>query len=193
MERDKFSKSIAINILFVPHNTKEIRLACKSKYNFKRKNQLILLMITNGKIWHYLAVKSLSKLLRGITSNHVGDFYCLNCFHSYSTENKLKKHEKVCNDHDYCYVEMPNEDNKILKYNYGEKSLKVPAIIYADLECLLEKMHSCQNNLEKSYTEKKLSIRLLVIQYLQVVHLTQQKTNLIVTKVKIVWKDFVKI
>ena len=28
-------------------------------------------------------------------------------------------------------------------------------MIYADLECLLEKMHSCQNNFEKSYTEKK--------------------------------------
>ena len=94
-------------------------------------------------------------LLRGITSNHNGDFYCLNCFHLYSTENKLKKHEKVCNDHDYCYVEMPNEDNKILKYNHGEKSLKAPFMIYADLECLLEKMHSCQNNPEKSYTEKK--------------------------------------
>ena len=50
---------------------------------------------------------------------------------------------------------MPNKDNKILKYYYGEKSLKGPAIIYADLESLLEKMHSCQTNLEKSYTEKK--------------------------------------
>ena len=49
---------------------------------------------------------------------------------------------------------MPNEDNKILKYNYGEKSLKAPFIIYADLECLLEKMYSCQNNFEKSDTEK---------------------------------------
>ena len=149
-------------------------------------------MITDGKKWHYLAVKSLSALFRGITSKHVGDFYCLNCFHSYKTENKLKKHEKVCNDHDYCYVEMPNDHNKILKYNYGEKSLKVSAIIYADLECLLEKMHSCKNNFEKSYIEKKLSIRILVIQYLQVVCLTQEKTNLIVTKVKIVWKVFVK-
>ena len=43
---------------------------------------------------------------------------------------------------------MSNEDNKILKYNYGEKLLKVPFIIHADLECLLEKMHSCQNNFE---------------------------------------------
>ena len=48
---------------------------------------------------------------------------------------------------------MPNEENKILKYNYGEKSLKAPVIIHA--ECLLEKMHSCQNNPEKSFTEKK--------------------------------------
>ena len=43
----------------------------------------------------------------------------------------------------------------MLKYNYGEKSIRVLFIIYADLECLLEKMNSCQNNPEKSYTEKK--------------------------------------
>ena len=123
--------------------------------NFKRENQVILLMITDGKKWHYLTVKSLSTLLRGISSNHVGDCYHLICFHSYSRKNKLKKHEKVCNNHDYCYVEMPDKGNKILTYNHGEKSLKALAIIYADLECLLEKMHSCQNNLGKSYTEKK--------------------------------------
>ena len=80
-------------------------------------------------------------------------------------KKNLKKHEKVCNDHDSCYVEMPNEDNKILKYNYGEKSLTSPFIFYAYLQCLVEKMHSCQNNFGKSYTEKKkktqLSIRLL--------------------------------
>ena len=93
-------------------------------------------------------VKSLSALLRGITSNHNGDFCCLNCFHLYSAEKKLKKHEKVCNDRYYCYAEMPDEDNKILKYNHGEKPLKVPLMTYADLECLLEKMQSCQNNPE---------------------------------------------
>ena len=54
------NKSIALNILHVPHNTEKIRHAYKSKYNLTRKNQVILLMITNGKKWHYLAVKSLS-------------------------------------------------------------------------------------------------------------------------------------
>ena len=66
-----------------------------------------------------------------------------------------KKTLKVCSDHDYCYVEMSNEGSKILKCNYGENSMKAPFMIYADLECLLEKMHSCWNNPEKSYTEKK--------------------------------------
>ena len=51
---------------------------------------------------------------------------------------------------------MSNDNNKILKYNHGEKSLKAPFMIHADLECLLEKMHYCQNKSEKSYTEKKI-------------------------------------
>ena len=49
---------------------------------------------------------------------------------------------------------MPEENNKILKYNQGEKSMKVPFIIYADLESLLEKMSTCNDNSEKSSTTK---------------------------------------
>ena len=52
------NKSVALNILYVPHNNEKIRDAFKSKYNLKRKNQVILLMITDGEKWHYLAVKS---------------------------------------------------------------------------------------------------------------------------------------
>ena len=100
-------------------------------------------------------MKKFSALFRRITSNHDGDFYCLNCFNSYRAKEKLKKHEKVCNNHNYCYVKMPKEYKKILKYNPGEKSLKVPFMIYADSECLLEKINSCQNDLENSYIEKK--------------------------------------
>ena len=43
------------------------------------------------KKWHYLAVTKLSTLFREIISNHKDDFYCLNCFHSSSTKDKLKK------------------------------------------------------------------------------------------------------
>ena len=148
------NNSIALNILYVPHNTEKIRHAYKSKYNSIRENQVILLMITDGEKWHYLAVRSLSALFRGITDNNHGDFYCLNCFQSYTKKNKLKKHKKVCESHDCCYVEMPEQYNKILKYNEGEKSMKSPFIIYADLEYLLEKMNTCHNNSEKSSTTK---------------------------------------
>ena len=64
----------------MPHNTEKIRHAYKSKYNLTRGNQVILLMITDGEKWHYLAVKSLSAIFREITGNNHGDFYCLNCF-----------------------------------------------------------------------------------------------------------------
>ena len=52
-------------------------------------------MITDdGKRWHYLAVRSLPPLPRGMTSNYHGDLYCLSYFHSYSRHNKLKKHKE---------------------------------------------------------------------------------------------------
>ena len=79
----------------MPHNTEEIRHAYKSKFRLTKKHQVILMMITDGKKWHYLTVKKLSALLKGITSKHKGDFCCLNCFHSYSTKEKLKKHRSV--------------------------------------------------------------------------------------------------
>ena len=150
----ELNNEIALNILYVPHNTRKIHVAYISKHNLTRENQIILLIITDGEKWHYLTVKNLFGLLRGITSNHAGDFYCLNCFCAYSTKNKFEAHKKICENHDYCHVEMPTKDNNIIKYNHGEKSMKLPFVIYADLECLLEKMSTCQNNPDKSSTTK---------------------------------------
>ena len=94
---------------------KEILPAYISKHNSTREKQIILLMIPNEEKegWHYLA----SALLHGITSKHEGDFYCLNCLHSFRTENKLKSHEKVCKNKDFCGIVMPSEKDQILKFN----------------------------------------------------------------------------
>ena len=74
---EQINKEMILNILFVPHNYKEIRPAYISKYNHQRKNQVILLMITDdGERWHYLVVRSLSALLREISSSNNGYFYC---------------------------------------------------------------------------------------------------------------------
>ena len=116
----ELNNDIALNILYIPHNTKKTQLAYRSKNNLTCDKQIILLMITDGEKWHYLTVKNLPGLLKGII-NH---------------------------------VEMPTKDNNIIKYNHGEKSMKVPFIIYADLECLLEKMSTCINNPDESSTTK---------------------------------------
>ena len=111
-------------------------------------------MINDGEKRHYRAVTILSRLLRRVTGNNNGDFCCLNCSHAYRTKNKLETHKKICENCDYCHAEMPNEDNKIMDYNQGEKPIKSPFIIYADLECLLEKISTCYNNREESSTTK---------------------------------------
>ena len=52
----------------------------------------------------------------------------------HTQRKKLRKHEKICKDHDFCYSKMPDKDNRFLKYIPGQKSLKVSFIIYADLK-----------------------------------------------------------
>ena len=127
-----------------------MRHAYKSKYNLKCENQVVLLMITDGTKWQYLPVKTLSGLLRAITGNNHGDVYCLNCLHSYNTKNRLKKHQKICENHEYCRLEMPKKGS-VLKIS-GEKSTMTPFVIYADLESILEKISGCESDSEKSST-----------------------------------------
>ena len=49
--------------------------------------------------------KKFSALLRTIKSRYHGDFYCLNCLHSFATEEKRKSHKKVCANKDFCNVD----------------------------------------------------------------------------------------
>ena len=58
---ERNNKTIYLNVLFIPHNTKTVNLAYKSKYNRKRENEVVLLMIINSEQrdeaekWHYIA------------------------------------------------------------------------------------------------------------------------------------------
>ena len=104
--------------------------------------------------WHYLAVKKLFKLLHGITSKHKRNFYCLNCLHSFRTENKIKSHGKVYKNKDFCGILMPSEKDKILEFNQYMKSDKMPYIIYTGIESLIKKNDGCENNPENSSTTK---------------------------------------
>ena len=65
-------------------------------------------MIPNGEGWNYIAVKQLRALLKNIKAPP--DFYCLNYFDSFRTENKLESHISVCKNQDFCNIVMPSED-----------------------------------------------------------------------------------
>ena len=68
------NNEVALNVLYLPHNTRKIQVAYKFKNNLTYNKQVILLMITDGEKWHYLTVKNLPGLLRRITSTHKEDF-----------------------------------------------------------------------------------------------------------------------
>ena len=69
-----------------------------------------------------------------------------NCLHFFRTENKLKSHEKVCKNKDFCGIVMPSEKDNILEFNQYIKSNKMPYIIYADIKSLIEKIDGCANS-----------------------------------------------
>ena len=121
-----------------------------SKHNSNREKQIILLMILNGGGWHYLAVKNLSALFRGKKFKHHGDFNCLNLLHSFAAENKRESHKKLYKNKDFCNVVMCSKDTNILEFNKYQKSDKAPFFIYADLDCLIEKIDGYKNNPENS-------------------------------------------
>ena len=106
-------------------------------------------MIPNGKGCHYIAVKQLLSLLRGITSKYYDDFSCLTCLHFLRTENKLKSHKEACKNKEFCNIVKPSEHTKILEFNQYQKHNEAPFIVYADLEFLTVAHIQCQNLLNE--------------------------------------------
>ena len=69
-------------------------------------------------------------------------------FISLDLEKKFHSHKRVCGNKDFCNIIMPSEDTKILEFNQYQKFDKAPFTIYADLECIIEKIDGCKNNPE---------------------------------------------
>ena len=74
----------------------------------------------------------------------------MGCLHSFSTDGVLKKHDRLCSDHDCCRIDKPEEGKNLLKYYPGEKPATFA--LYADFECLLIKEQSCRKNIERFFS-----------------------------------------
>ena len=58
--------------------------------------------------------KKISPLLHRMTSRHKNGSCCLNCLHCFRMENKLKSHEKVCKNKDFCRIVMPSQNYNLI-------------------------------------------------------------------------------
>ena len=102
--------------------------------------EINLLMVSEDGIWHYTAIKSLSRLLSSKTSNtkHKQHF-CMNCLQGFTQESSRDQHQVYCEDNESVRVEMPKQGSTI-EFKDGQNQFRVPFIMYADFESIYEPM-----------------------------------------------------
>ncbi|KAK3101500.1 hypothetical protein FSP39_004054 [Pinctada imbricata] len=148
----KFEKrnDISINVfgyergvLFPLHLTKE-----------RGVRHVNLLIINKGEVSHYCWIKNFNRLL-GDQTNHKSQYhYCHYCLHGFTKKRLLKKHIPYCQVHGAQRTEMPSEENKWLQFKEVKKQLKVPYVVYADFESILEQQYGCHPDPSKASTIK---------------------------------------
>ena len=88
---------------------------------------------------HYIAVKSLSRLLVKKNTKHESvQCHCMNCLHGFPSEISRDNHESYCKANDAVRIKMPTR-KPYIRYSKGQYQLKVPFAMYVDFESLLVK------------------------------------------------------
>ncbi|KYM98774.1 hypothetical protein ALC62_10502, partial [Cyphomyrmex costatus] len=91
-------------------------------------------------IGHFIWIKILSRLLSSHLSRKCSKKYvCERCLHYFHTNEKLMRHDVDCARMNECSVVLPNENDKWLSFRNYNRKKRLPFVVYADLECILEK------------------------------------------------------
>ena len=100
--------------------------------------EINLLMVSEDGMWHYTAIKSLSRLLSSKNSNTKRkQHFCMNCLQGFTQELSRDQHQVYCEDNESVRVEMPKQGSTV-EFKDGQNQSKVPFIMYADFELILE-------------------------------------------------------
>ena len=143
---NKFERNneIGANILAVEN--KKIYICRKGKDYDRIVNLMLTADVENPNKKHYVAVKSLSRLLSKQNSKHKeAQHFCTNCLNGFESEVIRDEHYEYCRSKDSVRVEMPTK-NPIVKYADGQYQFKVPFVIYADFESILVPVSGAPNN-----------------------------------------------
>ncbi|XP_067216947.1 uncharacterized protein [Linepithema humile] len=134
----KFEKlnTISVNV-FTTQNSKIIPLRLA---NDKMEKHVNLLYVHGNNDAHFVCIKDLSRLVSSqLSKENCKKYICDRCLHYFRTIEKLSAHSVDCGKMNDCAVVLPSEDDKWLTFrNYNRKE-RLPFVVYADLECTLEK------------------------------------------------------
>ena len=132
---------ISVNILAV--EDRQIYI-CRKGGNYERIANLMLITENNHK--HYIAIKSLSRLLSSQNTKHKAkEYFCMNCLQGFKEESSRNEHIGYCKNNESVRIEMPHK-KPIIQYSDGQFQFKVPFIMYADFESILELIQGPGNN-----------------------------------------------
>ena len=149
---NKIEKQNSININVFGYENKQPYPIYISKE--KNEDHMELLLITENKNNHYVLIKDFNKFMYNQTKHEHRKHFCMHCLQCFSSDRVLSNHKDICIQVNGTQaIKMPTKDNNILKFNNFHKQQNVPFVIYADFEAITEKIHGCQQEGKKSYTE----------------------------------------
>ena len=151
-QHNKIEKQNKININVFGYEDRQPYPIYVSKEKYE--DHMNLLLITEDKNKHYVLIKDFNKFMYNQTKHKERKHFCMHCLQCFSCERVLTNHKENCIQVNGTQaIKMPEKDNNILKFNNYHKQMAVPFVIYADFEAITEKIHGCQPNNDKSYTE----------------------------------------
>ena len=149
---NKIEKHNSININVFGYENKQPYPIYISKEKYE--DHMELLLVTEKENKHYVLIKDFNRFMFNQTKHEHRKHFCMNCLQCFSSDRVLSDHKDICIQVNGTQaIKMPNKDNNILKFNNFHKQQPVPFVIYADFEAITEKIHGCQQDGNKSYTE----------------------------------------
>ena len=149
---NKIEKQNSININVFGYENKQPYPIYVSKEKYE--DHMELLLVTEKENKHYVLIKDFNRFMYNQTKHEHRKHFCMNCLQCFSSDRVLSSHRDICIQVNGTQaIKMPNKDNNILKFNNFHKQQPVPFVIYADFEAITEKIHRCEQNGNKSYTE----------------------------------------
>ena len=150
IDRFENQNNISVNVYGLEKAVFPIRI---TKQN--NRHHVDLLYISEEETSHYVLIKDLSRLITKQLSSHSARRYvCQFCLHLCASQDVLDKHKENCRLHYAQRIKMLQKEQEQLRFTKVEYQARLPFIIYADFESILESKEVVEKDPSRSWTEK---------------------------------------